>query len=121
MTHDVYAVGNALVDIQARVNDELLARLAFEKGIMTLVDDERQAEVLANFDVPKLHRCAGGSAANTVAAVADFGGRAAFVGKIGADETGEFFLRDLRSLGVTIDVTPLPSAPTGTCAVLITD
>ncbi len=121
MTHDVYAVGNALVDIQAQVNDELLSRLAFEKGIMTLVDDDRQAEVLANFDLPKLHRCAGGSAANTVAAVADFGGRAAFVGKIGDDETGEFFLRDLRTLGVTIDVAPLPKTPTGTCAILITD
>ncbi|TWU19690.1 adenosine kinase [Allorhodopirellula heiligendammensis] len=121
MTHDVYAVGNALVDIQAQVNDDLLERLAFDKGIMTLVDDERQAGVLANFDLPSLHRCAGGSAANTVAAVADFGGQAAFVGKIGADETGEFFLKDLRALGVTIDVAPLPGSPTGTCAILITD
>ncbi len=120
MSHDVYAVGNALVDIQTQVKDELLKQLAFEKGIMTLVDDERQAGVLANFDLPSLHRCAGGSAANTVAALADFGGRAAFVGKIGDDETGEFFLKDLRALGVTIDVEPLPGSPTGTCAILIT-
>ncbi|TWT91367.1 adenosine kinase [Neorhodopirellula pilleata] len=121
MPHDVYAVGNALVDIQAQVDDALLSQLAFEKGVMTLVDDERQAGVLANFDLPKLHRCAGGSAANTIAAVADFGGKAAFVGKIGDDETGEFFLRDLRALGVTIDVDPLPGTPTGTCAILISD
>lgn len=120
MSHDVYAVGNALVDIQAQVKDELLNQLAFKKGIMTLVDDARQASVLAHFDVPSLHRCAGGSAANTVAAVADFGGRAAFVGKIGDDETGEFFLKDLRALGVTIDVAPLAGSPTGTCAILIT-
>ncbi|SMP56719.1 hypothetical protein SAMN06265222_105196 [Neorhodopirellula lusitana] len=121
MSHDVYAVGNALVDIQAQVDDALLTKLAFDKGIMTLVDDDRQASVLSNFDLPSLHRCAGGSAANTIAAVADFGGKAAFVGKIGDDDTGKFFLEDLRNLGVTIDVDPLPDAPTGTCAVLITD
>ncbi|MCM2369238.1 adenosine kinase [Aporhodopirellula aestuarii] len=121
MNHDVYAVGNALVDIQAQVSEELLTKLAFEKGIMTLVDDERQAGVLSNFDLPSLNRCAGGSAANTIAAVADFGGKASFVGKIGNDETGEFFLKDLRNLGVTIDVDPLEGAPTGTCAILITD
>ncbi|MFG0289653.1 MAG: adenosine kinase [Rhodopirellula sp. JB044] len=121
MNHDVYAVGNALVDIQAQVSDDLLAKLAFDKGIMTLVDDERQAGVLANFDVPTLNRCAGGSAANTIAAVADFGGKASFVGKIGNDETGKFFLQDLRNLGVTIDVDPLEGNPTGTCAILITD
>lgn len=121
MNHDVYAVGNALVDIQAQVSEELLAKLAFEKGIMTLVDDDHQAGVLSNFDLPSLNRCAGGSAANTIAAVADFGGKASFVGKIGNDETGEFFLKDLRNLGVTIDVDPLDGSPTGTCAILITD
>ncbi len=121
MKHDVYAVGNALVDIQAQISAEMLQQLAFEKGIMTLVDDERQAGVLANFNLPALNRCAGGSAANTIAAVADFGGKACFVGKIGDDETGEFFLKDLRALGVTIDVDPLPGSPTGTCAILITD
>lgn len=121
MSHDVYAVGNALVDVQAQVQDEILTELAVDKGIMTLVDDERQASVLAKFDVPSLNRCAGGSAANTIAAVADFGGKAEFVGKIGDDETGQFFLKDLRELGVTVDVTPLVGSPTGTCAVLITE
>lgn len=121
MNHDVYAVGNALVDIQSQVSEELLERLAFEKGIMTLVDDERQQRVLSNFDLPSLNRCAGGSAANTIAALADFGGKGAFVGKIGNDEVGEFFLKDLRNLGITIDVDPLPGVPSGTCAILITD
>jgi hypothetical protein len=121
MTHDVYAVGNALVDIQTMVADELLSELKLDKGIMTLVDDEKQATVLSRFDLPSLSRCAGGSAANTIAAVADFGGKAAFVGKIGDDETGQFFLKDLRALGVTIDVDPQPGTPSGTCAVLITE
>lgn len=121
MSHDVYAVGNALVDVQAQVQDELLTEIAVDKGIMTLVDDDQQASVLSKFDVPSLNRCAGGSAANTIAAVADFGGKVEFVGKIGDDETGQFFLKDLRELGVTIDVDPLPGSPTGTCAVLITE
>ncbi|MEM6365923.1 MAG: adenosine kinase [Planctomycetota bacterium] len=121
MSIDVYGIGNALVDIQSRVDDQLLTEIDFAKGIMTLVDDARQAGVLSRLDAASLNRCAGGSAANTIAAVADFGGTTAFVGKIGGDETGEFFLKDLRELGVTIEVDPTDASPTGTCAVLITD
>ena len=119
-TYDVFGVGNALVDIQARVEDSVLGDLNFDKGIMTLVDHDQQQRVLAALDGRPLHRCAGGSAANTIAAVADFGGKAAYVGKIGNDETGQFFLHDMRELGVTIDVQPAPQA-SGTCAVLITE
>ena len=118
--YDVFGVGNALVDIQARVPDSVLSELEIDKGIMTLVDDARQEEVLGKLHGASLSRCAGGSAANTIVALAEFGGTAAFVGKIGADETGDFFLKDMRDLGVSIDVTPSKS-PTGTCAVLITE
>ncbi len=118
--YDVFAVGNALVDIQARVDDTVLRELNLDKGVMTLVDDDRQAGVLAAVDGTPLHRCAGGSAANTVVALADFGGSAAFLGKIGRDEIGDFFLADMRKLGIGIDVDPTESAPTGTCAILIT-
>lgn len=117
---DVFGVGNALVDIQARVDDSLVSDLGFDKGIMTLVDEARQVDVLRKLNGRPLHRCAGGSAANTVVALAEFGGSAAFVGKVGSDEVGRFFLQDMRELGVTIDVTPAAAA-TGTCAVLITE
>ncbi len=119
-TYDVYGVGNALVDIQAQVGEAMLRELEIEKGIMTLVDYNQQKRVLAALDDQPINRCAGGSAANTIAAVADFGGNAAYLGKIGNDKTGEFFLEDLRDVGVTIDVQPAPH-PTGTCAVLITE
>ena len=119
-SYDVYGVGNALVDIQAKIDEALLGQLGIEKGIMTLVDDERQAQVLGSLDGQSLHRCAGGSAANTIVATADFGGSAAYVGKVGDDEVGNFFLEDMRELGVAIDVKPADS-PTGTCAVLITE
>jgi len=121
MSLDVYGIGNALVDVQSRVPDSMLTAASIEKGIMTLVDNEQQGKVLAELDPGSLNRCAGGSAANTIAAVADFGGKAAFVGKIGQDEIGKFFLKDLRDLGITIDVEPTDAGPTGTCAVLITE
>lgn len=121
MKYDVFGVGNALVDIQARVSDQLLMTTGFEKGVMTLVDDAAQAEVLGRLHGISLHRCAGGSAANTVVAVADFGGKAAYAGKVSRDAMGDFFLKDMRELGVTIDAPPAETGPTGTCAVLITD
>lgn len=120
MHYDVYGVGNALVDIQAPVADELLVRLGYPKGAMTLVDEATQTRVLAALDGAPVTRCAGGSAANTVMAVADFGGRAAYSGKTASDGIGQFFLRDMREMGVTIDV-PAREGQSGTCVVLITN
>ncbi len=120
MSYGVYGVGNALVDIQAQVSDETLGRLKFAKGMMTLVDEETQQRVLAELDGVPVNRCAGGSAANTVIGVADFGGRAAYAGKVGNDELGEFCLADMRKMGVTIEVPPAEGR-TGTCVVLITE
>ena len=120
MTHDVYGVGNSLVDIQARIDDALLARLEFPKGIMTLVDEAAQTRVLSALDGATISRCAGGSAANTIAGLADFGGRGAYAGKLGRDELGEFWLQDMRDLGVKIEV-PQTDGQTGTCVCLISD
>ncbi|TWU35134.1 adenosine kinase [Novipirellula artificiosorum] len=120
-SYDVLGVGNALMDIQARVQDAMLGELGFEKGIMTLVDDEKQGAVLHRLNGQPLNCCAGGSAANTIVALAEFGGSAAFIGKIGRDEVGESFLKDMRDLGVKIDVDPTDRFRTGTCAVLITE
>ena len=120
MSYDVYGVGNALVDIQARVEDEALTRLRFPKGGMTLVDEQTQRRVLEELDGVPVNRCAGGSAANTIIGVADFGGQAAYAGKVGNDETGEFCLADMRRMGVTIEVSPA-AGDTGTCVVLISE
>lgn len=118
--YDVFGVGNALVDIQSRVDDDLLQKLFIDKGVMTLVDDEQQSGVLSHLDGRPLNRCAGGSAANTIVAIAELGGSAGYIGKVGNDAIGEFFLKDMRDLGVSIQVTP-SEQPTGTCAVLITE
>jgi sugar/nucleoside kinase (ribokinase family) len=108
-----------LVDIQAQVSDEMLESLKFAKGMMTLVDDETQQRVLAALDGVSVSRCAGGSAANTIIGVADFGGNVAYAGKTGRDDLGEFCLADMRKMGVTIEVSPAEGR-TGTCVVLIT-
>lgn len=118
--YDVFGVGNALVDIQSQVDDDLLKKLSIDKGIMTLVDDEQQSSVLSHLDGRPLNRCAGGSAANTIVAIAELGGSAGYIGKVGNDAIGEFFLKDMSDLGVSIQVTP-SDLPTGTCAVLITE
>ncbi|MFV1964004.1 MAG: adenosine kinase [Pirellulaceae bacterium] len=120
MKYDVYGVGNALVDVQAQVTDEIVAETNFEKGLMTLVDDSQQRLVLQRIEGLPLNRCAGGSAANTIVGVAGLGGKAAYCGKVSQDAMGEFFLADMRAQGVAIDATPATSGPTGTCAILIT-
>ncbi|MCA8992006.1 MAG: adenosine kinase [Planctomycetaceae bacterium] len=106
--------------MQVSVSDETLETLKFAKGIMTLVDEETQQQVLGKISGMSVNRCAGGSAANTIVGVADFGGRAAYVGKVGQDEVGQFFLDDMRKLGVRIEVQP-SEGQSGTCVVLITD
>lgn len=120
MQYDVYGVGNALVDIQAQVSDELLGTLDFPKGGMTLVDEETQQKVLAAVDGAPITRCAGGSAANTMLGVADLGGVAAYAGKVANDSLGNFCLQDMRRMGVKIEVPPAQGV-TGTCVVLITE
>jgi len=119
MTYDIYGVGNALVDVEVRITDETLQKLRFTKGVMTLVDEPTQQNVLAQLDGADVNRCAGGSGANTVMGVADFGGKAAYAGKVANDETGEFFLKDMREMGVTIEVPPA-EGQSGTCVILIT-
>jgi sugar/nucleoside kinase (ribokinase family) len=119
MQLNVYGVGNSLVDLQSAVNDDALQSLGFSKGLMTLVDSATQSRVLDRLDATTVSRCAGGSAANTVMGVADFGGRTAYAGKVGRDPLGEFFLHDMRAAGVAIDVRAA-DAPTGTCVILIT-
>ena len=119
MNYDVYGVGNSLVDIQAQVSEATVAALAFPKGSMTLVDESTQQKVLGSLDGAPIHRCAGGSAANTIIGIADLGGKTAYAGKMGADELGRFCVSDMRRLGVAIEVAPA-AGQTGTCVILIT-
>lgn len=116
---DVFGVGNALVDLQVSVDDAVLQGLEAEKGRMALVDPARQAQLLEALEAHPVHRCSGGSAANTVAGVADLGGRAAYCGRVGGDELGTFYRKDLEEIGVELHGRVSETA-TGTSFILIT-
>ncbi len=116
---DVVGVGNAIVDVIAAVPDSFIDDHGLTKGAMTLVGAERSAELYGA--MPSGVAAPGGSAANTVAGVASFGGRAAFIGKVSADDLGEVFVADIRAMGVYFGVPPASDGPpTARCLVQVT-
>jgi len=119
MSYDVYGIGNAIMDLQLQVPDDMLTSLDVEKGIMTLVGEERQKAILSGLDGQPVNRCSGGSACNTVVGVADFGGTAAYACKVGNDDIGKHYVAELKELGIDCHVPP-NEGDSGTCVVLIT-
>lgn len=119
MSYDVYGIGNAIMDLQLRVQDDLLTQLGVDKGIMTLVDSDRQNAILKGLEDQSVNQCSGGSACNTVVGIADFGGKTAYACKVGQDELGQQYLDELDQLGIDCHVAANPGE-TGTCVVLIT-
>ena len=103
--YDVCAVGNAIVDVIAPVDDAFLQSEGLAKGGMGLIDEARAASLYAA--LPPGMEVSGGSAANTVAGVASFGGTAAYIGKVADDQLGEVFAHDMRNGGVAFDIAPL--------------
>ena len=118
-SYDVYGIGNAITDLQLRTDDAFLTAIGADKGIMTLVDEARQSDVLQALDGHAINRCSGGSACNTIVGIADFGGRAAYACKVGTDDFGHHYVEELRQLGIAVEVPPTPGT-SGTCVVLIT-
>ncbi len=112
-------VGNAIVDVIARSSEEFIVEQGLTKGSMLLIDEARAAELYDLVD-PEVE-ASGGSAANTVAGVASFGGRAGYIGKVNADGLGRIFGNDMRSLGVDFSIPPSEDGPsTARCIILVT-
>jgi sugar/nucleoside kinase (ribokinase family) len=107
--YDVLCIGNAIVDILARCDEAFLADNAIIKGAMNLIDAER-AELLYSRMGPAIE-ASGGSAGNTAAGIASFGGKVAYFGKVAKDHLGAIYTHDIRSLGVAFDTMPLPEHP----------
>jgi sugar/nucleoside kinase (ribokinase family) len=117
--YDVLGLGNAIVDVLARADDDFLVAHGMRKGTMALIDEAR-AQAIYDAMGPAVE-VSGGSAANTMVGVAGFGGRAAFIGRLKADELGRTFSHDIRAAGVTFTTPPAPRGPsTGRCYVLVT-
>ena len=116
---DVVGVGNAIVDVIAAVPEDFIDRHRLAKGAMTLVDAERSDQLYEA--MPPAVEASGGSAANTVAGVAAFGGSAAYVGKVRDDRLGGVFARDINAAGVAFAVPPAPDGPpTARCVIQVT-
>ncbi len=121
--YDVYGIGNALVDIDFEVTREFIDSHNIKKGLMTLVDEETQTRLIKEIDHNNAEKKSGGSAANTVMAVSQFGGSAFYSCKVADDEFGNFYLKDLADAGIStnLDGKQREGGITGKCLVMITD
>ena len=107
--YDVAAIGNAIVDVIAPATDDFLSTNALDKGAMMLIDEARGVELYGK--MASGIEASGGSAGNTIAGVASFGGRAAYMGKVAKDQLGDVFAHDMRAIGAHFDTPPLLGGP----------
>ncbi len=117
--YDVLGIGNAIVDVLSRTDEAFLGQHGLVKGSMMLIDEER-AESLYDAMGPAIE-VSGGSCGNTMAGIASFGGKGAYIGKVRNDQLGTVFGHDLKSIGVAFDTPKARSGPsTARCLILIT-
>ncbi|MEO1316983.1 MAG: adenosine kinase [Pseudomonadota bacterium] len=121
---DIVGIGNALVDVLARVDDAFLGTQGVEKGVMQLIDTERAEALYAA--MPPSQEVSGGSGANTLVGAAQLGLRSAYVGKVRDDQLGTIFAHDIRAVGVhyggpiVTDPSAASGDPTGRCLICVT-
>ena len=117
--YDILGIGNAIVDVLSRTDDDFLVAEDLHKGSMNLIDADR-AEYLYSRMGPAIE-ASGGSAGNTIFGIASLGGHPAYFGKVANDQLGSIFTHDMRSLGAHFDTAPLvDGAPTARSMILIT-
>ena len=119
--YDVYGIGNALVDMEYEIEVADLETLGIDKGVMTLMDEERQLRMMDHLAAHPHQRSSGGSAANSMIAVRQFGGTSFYSCKVAEDDLGHFYMKDLLDGGVdTNHHTEKEAGHTGRCVVLVT-
>lgn len=117
----VYGIGNALVDIDIEVSECTLDRLNIAKGVMTLIDEDTHHRLLKELDGIEHLKACGGSAANTLFTMQQFGAKTFYSCKIGNDEAGDFFYQDLKSQGIHTNLHECDrEGITGKCIVMVT-
>lgn len=116
---DVVGIGNAIVDVLVHADDRMLEEHGLAKGSMTLIDEVAADRLYASLG-PGLET-SGGSAANTLAGVAELGGRAGFIGRVRDDQLGKIFTHDIRSVGARFETPAAVAGPsTARCFILVT-
>ena len=119
-TYDVVAIGNAIVDILSQSDDAFIEREGMTKGSMALMFSPAEADALYGKMGPG-REVSGGSAANTVAAIAAMGGKCGFIGQVADDQLGEVFAHDIRAAGVDFDTAARAGDPsTARCLIFVT-
>jgi sugar/nucleoside kinase (ribokinase family) len=117
--YDVVGIGNAIVDIFGHCDDAFLSKHDLAKGFMRLIDAQ-EADRLYGLMGPAMER-SGGSAANTIAGLASFGGKGAFIGRVADDQFGKVFWHDIRASGVAFETAPATGGlPTAACLIFVT-
>jgi sugar/nucleoside kinase (ribokinase family) len=116
---DVLGIGNAIVDVIARTEEDFLLKQGMHKGAMALIDEPR-AQAIYGAMGPAIET-SGGSAANTIVGLASLGSRSAFIGKVKDDVLGRAFTHDIRAAGVAFTTPAAADGPsTARCYVLVT-
>lgn len=121
--YNVYGIGNALVDMEFEISDDFLEKHDVKKGVMTLVDEETQSRLMSDISREEAAEKPGGSAANTVFAVSQFGGKAFYSCKVADDPFGDLYLEDMKEAGIdtNFDRQEREEGITGKCLVMVTD
>ena len=119
--YDVYGLGNALVDMEFEIKDQFLQDNNIDKGVMTLVDENQQHELISQLDIFEGNKASGGSAANTLIAISSMGGSSYYSCKVADDDLGHFYLDDLKAAGVDCNMDGRHKGGiTGKCLVMVT-
>ncbi len=115
--YDVLGIGNAIFDVFAQTDDAFLRAQGMDKGGMALIDEARALKI---YDaMGPATEMSGGSAANTIVGVASLGARAAYVGKVKADQIGKLYAHDIRAAGVAFDTAAATDGPATGCSYIL--
>ena len=118
--YDVYSLGNAIVDVQTSVGDDVIAKMHIEKGSMRFISEVQLEQTIEIIKTMGSQKSCGGSAANSVIALAQMGGSGVFCNMVGGDDHGDIFCQDMQKFGVRFNYELVQGHRTSTCIVLIT-
>ncbi len=115
--YDVLGIGNAIFDVLVQTDESFLVAHGMTKGGMALIDEARATSIYR--DMGPATEMSGGSAANTIVGVANFGARAAYVGKVRDDQIGRMYTHDIRAAGVVFETMPASDGPATGCSYIL--
>jgi adenosine kinase len=115
--YDVLGIGNAIFDVLVQTDEAFLGRHGMAKGGMALIDEARATAIYS--DMGPATEMSGGSAANTIVGVANFGARAAYVGKVRDDQIGKLYTHDIRAAGVAFETKAASGGPATGCSYIL--